>query len=160
MPAVFINYRTVDEIVTAILLDRELSRRFGSDQIFLSGKSIRPGTRWESALQEAVRCSGALVAVIGQRWLAAPDRHGGRALDNPNDWTRREIVEALAGDVRVIPVLVGATPRLDESDLPEALAPLAATQYLRLDLHDVDGCLARLTAAVVEAVPELGNLAP
>jgi hypothetical protein len=140
---VFVNYRTGDEDGVAILLDRELSGHFGADRVFRAGRSIAPGDAWGPAILAAVRRSDVLIAVIGRRWLTAPGR-GGRALDDERDWTRREIVEAFASGVRVIPVLVGTTVRLTETDLPAELAPLAGCQYLRIDQHDVDAGIRRL----------------
>jgi hypothetical protein len=144
MSTVFINYRTGDEDGTAALVDRELSRRFRSGQVFRAGKSIPPGAVWPQEILTAVRGSSAFLAIIGPRWLHS-SRNGQRALDRESDWNRREIVEALTHHVPVIPILVGLTPILTEEDLPPVLAPLAARQHLRLDHHDPEPALDRLT---------------
>jgi hypothetical protein len=152
MSTVFINYRTGDEDGSAVLIERELSRRFGSERVFRAGKSIPPGAAWPQEILAAVRGSRALVAVIGPRWLAT-DQRGRRALDRESDWTRREIVAAFTYAVPVIPVLIGTTPVLTTDDLPPTLAPLAACQYLRLDHHDLDAGLDRLTSALATWMP-------
>jgi hypothetical protein len=46
-----------------------------------------------------------MVVVIGPDWLDARGEHG-RRLDDPTDWVRLEITQALAGGVTVIPVTV------------------------------------------------------
>jgi hypothetical protein len=156
--SVFINYRTGDEETAAALIERDLSGRFGPEQIFRDSKSIRPGEDFEQAILMAVRGSDVLLAVIGRRWLTAPDGHGGRALDHESDWTRREICEAFACGVRVIPVLVGGVGRLRADTLPPALQQLARCQYLRLDHRNVDVGLDRLTTTLVDLVPRLSGL--
>jgi TIR domain len=150
---IFVNYRTGDEHGTAALIERELSRRFGSGRVFRDAKSIPAGERWEDTILGAVRNSAALVAVIGPRWLTTADDDGERAIDNPADWTRREIVEALSCGIRVIPVLIGSTPALVPAHLPTALAPLAGRQYLRFDHGDIDADIQRLTEALVSCLP-------
>jgi hypothetical protein len=138
-----VNYRTGDEDGIAILLDRELCRRFGRDQVFRAARSISPGEVWEPALLDAVRRSTVLIAVIGRRWRRSAGG-GPRQLD----WTRREIVEAFACGVRVIPVLVGTVAPPAVANLPAPLAGLARCQYLRLDHHDMDAGIDRLVAAL------------
>lgn len=69
MPQIFVNYRTDDEEATATLVDRELSRVFGNENVFKASKSIGPGSRFPQELLTAVRRSSVLLAVIGPRWL-------------------------------------------------------------------------------------------
>lgn len=155
MPHVFISYRTGDEESSATLIDQDLSRRFGTENIFRASKSIPPGADYERELLTAVRRSDVLVPVIGARWLTAVDRQGRRALNNRSDWIRREIAEALACGVTVIPVLVGATNRLRKQDLPPTLAPLANCQYRRFNHRNADADLDRIAEAVATAAPDL-----
>ena len=112
MPDIFINYRTGDEEANANLIDNELSRRFGSKQVFRASKSIPLGENYVRKLLAAVRDSEVLLVVIGPRWLTAVDEQGRNRLHNEADWTRKEILEAFEHSVRVIPVLVGRTERL------------------------------------------------
>jgi hypothetical protein len=156
---VFINYRTGDEETAAALIERELSRRFGSEHIFRASKSIRAGEKFDSALLAAVRRSSVLIAVMGPGWLDAPGRNGGRALEDENDWPRREIVEAFDCGLTVLPVLVGRkTDRLPRASLPEDLAPLADCQSKRLDLHNLESDLRQIGDAVAGVVPRLIDL--
>ncbi|MFC4562822.1 TIR domain-containing protein [Nocardiopsis mangrovi] len=157
MSRVFINYRTGDEEASATLIDRELSHRFGSEEVFRASKSIRPGDDFEQELLRAVRRSDLLLAVIGPGWSDATGRRGGRALDDPDDWTRREIAEAFAYGVRVIPVLVNNRQRLPKGDLPDDVARLENCQYLRLSHRNADADIERLVQKVAEAVPRLAD---
>ncbi|MFG2228088.1 toll/interleukin-1 receptor domain-containing protein [Streptomyces sp. NPDC048644] len=157
MPDVFVNYRTGDEEGTATLIERELSQRFGSERVFRASKSIGPGRSFPQELITAVRRSSVLLAVIGPRWTEVRSADGRRALDNPADWTRREIKEALECGIVVIPVLVNKAARLDRRDLPADIQELADHQYRRLDHRNVEADLTRLADDLTELVPQLAN---
>lgn len=157
MPDIFVNYRTNDEDTTATLIERELSRRFGTDRVFRASKSIRIGQAFPQELLTAVRRSSVLLAVVGQRWAAARTADGRRALDDPEDWTRREIIEAFESRALVVPVLVGRATRLDRHDLPSEIAKLADCQYRRFDNRDAESGLRRLGDDLAEAIPQLAE---
>jgi hypothetical protein len=72
-PSVFINYRTGDAEASAALIERELSRRFGSQKIFRAERSVLVDEDIETTIMGAVRRCRALVAVIGPRWLTVTD---------------------------------------------------------------------------------------
>ncbi|MBV9013347.1 MAG: toll/interleukin-1 receptor domain-containing protein [Pseudonocardiales bacterium] len=156
MPDIFINYRTGDEETSASLIEQELSRRFGSKKVFRASKSISPGENYPRELLAAVRSSKALLAIIGSRWLTAVDKQGRKRLDDEDDWTRREILEAFEHGVRVIPVLVGGAQRLRPSDLPPALAGrLDECHSVKLDYHNSADALRRLGDELAELIPSL-----
>ncbi|WP_051720602.1 toll/interleukin-1 receptor domain-containing protein [Streptomyces sp. NRRL F-2799] len=157
MNAIFVNYRTSDGDDAATLIERELSRAFGDEQVFRASKSIQAGSRFPREILSAVRRCSVLLAVIGPRWLEARSSGGGRALEDPDDWTRREILEAFEAGAVVVPVLLGQTGRLKAQDLPEALAELADCQYRRLNNRNADGDLGRLVADLSRLVPELAK---
>jgi hypothetical protein len=150
------NYRNGDEEGTAMAIERELSRRFGSDQVYFASKSIRPGKDYVPDLLNAVHNSKVLLAVIGSRWLTAVDEQGRKRVDKEVDWTRKEIVEALDHGVPVIPVLVGRSQsRLSAADLPPELARLVNLQSCRLDTHNSETDLRKLGDEVARLVPSL-----
>ncbi|WP_380285969.1 toll/interleukin-1 receptor domain-containing protein [Kitasatospora purpeofusca] len=155
MPLIFVNYRTSDEEATATLVDRELSRVFGTANVFRASKSIGAGSRFPRELLTAVRRSSVLLAVIGPRWLEAEDSGGRSLLEDAEDWTRREISEALETGAVVVPLLVGGAKRLRREDLPAEIAELADCQYRRLDHRNADADLGKLAGDLVELLPEL-----
>ncbi|MFB8241451.1 toll/interleukin-1 receptor domain-containing protein [Kitasatospora purpeofusca] len=157
MPEIFVNYRSADEDTGAVLIEHELSRRFGTERVFRASKSIKIGRRFPQELVTAVRRCSVLIAVIGERWADARTSEGLRALDDPEDWTRREIVEAFESGALVVPVLIGRAVRLSRHDLPPVLAELADCQYRRLDTRDAANDLARLGKDLAEAVPRLAE---
>ncbi|MFF1793059.1 TIR domain-containing protein [Kitasatospora sp. NPDC058263] len=157
MPDIFVNYRTTDEDTGATLIERELSRRFGSERVFRASKSIKVGRRFPQELLTAVRRSSVLIAVIGDRWADARTADGRRALDDPEDWTRREIVEAFESGALVVPVLIGRATRLERRNLPAELEELADCQYRRLDTRNAEADLARIGDDLAEALPQLAE---
>lgn len=123
---VFINYRSKDAAAAAALLHSELAARLGEDAVFLDYESIPLGHDFEPQLLERVRGCAVLLAVVGARWLNGEP--GRRAIDNPNDWVRKEILEALAHHVPVVPILMEGA-NLKDAELPPDLAVLPRLQY-------------------------------
>ncbi|RMI34543.1 toll/interleukin-1 receptor domain-containing protein [Streptomyces triticirhizae] len=159
MPDVFINYRTSDGKEIAYRVHEELTRRFGEGAAFLAAKSIPKGTDYAEALDRGVRRSEVLLALIGPRWLDEPDRNRpeGRALDAEHDWVRREIEEAFACGLVVLPVLLGRrAEQLDAKRLPESIARLAECQYLRFELRTAEHDLKQIGDELARIVPRLG----
>ncbi|MBR8743343.1 toll/interleukin-1 receptor domain-containing protein [Nocardiopsis sp. MG754419] len=154
MNSCFVNYRTGDGEHVATLIDRELSRHFGEEEVFRASKSIPSGADFERELRRAAGDCEVLLAVIGPGWVHA-EVDGGRALDDPRDWIRQEIVTAFASGATVIPVLVENTPRIKAADLPDDLVPLARCQYRRYRHRTNESDIAELVEAVEIASAEL-----
>jgi tetratricopeptide (TPR) repeat protein len=142
---VFINYRGVDSRSYGALLYAELSRRFGVDMVFLDSESIPAGADFVAELLARVRSARVVLALIGPRWLAESDGQG-RRIDDPADWIRRELVEAFAAGVRVIPVLTDDARMPVEADLPADIAALSRCQYRLLRHRDASADLMRIVA--------------
>jgi tetratricopeptide (TPR) repeat protein len=100
-----------------------------------------------------------LVVVIGPRWLTLNDAAGERRIDDPADWVRREIAEALSAGLRVIPVLTGDTALPAEADLPADIAGLSRRQHLPLRRRCTSLDLEFLVERITEADPELAKVA-
>jgi len=111
-------------------------------------ESIAPGTDFAEVIDAAVGSCTALVAVIGRSWSTAADEHGRRRLNLPDDFVALEIASALSRDVPVIPVLIDGAPTPRTEGLPEALAPLAHRQYVRIDHDSFTSDVAKLLGAL------------
>lgn len=159
MSGIFINYRSDDSGTAAMLIDRELAARFGSDRVFLDSRSIPAGADFVEELLERVRASSVLLVVIGRRWLTLTDAAGKRRIDDPADWVRCEIAEALSLGMRVIPVLLDDVKLPTETDLSEDIAGLSRRQYVSLRRRYTDLDLAGLVDRIVKAEPELAKIA-
>jgi len=107
-----------------------------------------------------VRTARLLLAVIGPRWLTATDpATGRRRIDDPADWIRRELAEAFAAGVRVIPVLTDYAGLPGEADLPADIAALSRCQYRHLRRREPTTDLARVAADLISLDPVLAAAA-
>jgi tetratricopeptide (TPR) repeat protein len=152
---VFINYRGEDTHSYGALLYTELVRQFGEDRVFLDCHSIPAGADFVEELLGQVRSARVLLAVIGPRWLTATDPSDRRRIDDPADWIRRELVEAFAIGVRVIPVLTEHASLPDAADLPADIAALGRCQYRQLRRREPVSDLARIIMDLTELDPTL-----
>ncbi len=125
----FINYRGSDAASSAAFLHAELSDRFGADSVFLDYESLALGYDFIPQLLVRVRRCAVLLVVVGDRWLDG--EIGQRPIDDPSDWVRREIQEALERDIPVVPVLFGGA-ELNAVRLPAELAGLSNLQYFEI----------------------------
>lgn len=132
MPRVFLSYRRDDTQAFVGRLSDRLGAEFGRDAIFLDVDAIPPGVDFRDHLSRAVRQCQVFIAIIGDRWIGAGD-DGGRRLDDPADFVRTEIEQALAHGLPVIPLLVGHTPMPAVDDLPASLEMLAYRNALAID---------------------------
>lgn len=151
--SIFINYRSSDEPLAAVLLDTALSFRFGAENVFLDCRSMAAGTPFELALRTAVRRCDVLLVVIGKRWLTATDEHGRRLIDRRGDWVRTEIAEAYRVGAHVVPVLVGDVPVISKAALPASIRQLAGNQFVRLRPRDGRSDLDQLVAELRPFLP-------
>jgi hypothetical protein len=152
---IFLNYRSADEPFGVAMLDRELSRRFGPDAVFLASKSIPLGADFEEEMFAAVRNSVALLVVMGRNWLEArktPD--GPRCIDDPTDFVRREIETALAYGKKVVPVRLDIDPPKPEQ-VPAGLRPAMARQGIRVRFRSSAVDIDQLVTKLRNEIPEL-----
>ncbi len=154
MPRIFISYRVREQTGYAALLDRVLSERFGPETVFRDFRSVQPGADFVQEIFSTLRSSAALLAVIGPRWVARAraarhSEHGGY-----DDWVHREIAEAFALGVRVIPVLVEDADLPKEDDLPADIAALSRCQAVRIRHTNVEDDLKRIVEAVSLLLPD------
>jgi hypothetical protein len=155
---IFIGYRKHDSQGFAGRLADDLSDVFGDEQIFRDDE-LPEGQDFTQVLSEAVSSSSVFLAVIGPDWLNARDESGGRRLDRSDDWVRREIEEAFARDVWVIPVLVGGAAMPAVADLPPSIAKLARVQGVVTSDRSWDEDVRRLIGLLRRRMPlpEPGN---
>ncbi|HEX6354772.1 TIR domain-containing protein [Actinophytocola sp.] len=149
---IFINYRKLDAAAAAAFLHAELADRFGSSAVFLDYESIPLSAEFSAVLLRQVRNSAVLLVVIGDRWLDG--KIGRRPIDSADDWVRREIAEAWAHDVPVVPVLLNGV-KLNPKRLPDELAPLARLQYFEIRTRRQRSDIRLLGDRLVEQIPQL-----
>jgi len=121
---IFVSYRRDDASSEAGRITDWLDRHFGEDEVFMDINALEPGVDFVQMIEQTVEMIDALIAVIGPGWADAVDEHGDRRLDDPADWVRLEIANALRRGIRVIPVLVKDAKMPPAAKLPEDLLPL------------------------------------
>ncbi|MFC0533038.1 toll/interleukin-1 receptor domain-containing protein [Phytohabitans kaempferiae] len=159
MTDIFVNYRSSDEPLAALIIDQALTARLDAGRVFRDTRSIELGAHFPPEIRQALQACRVLLAIIGTGWLAE-DRHGARRIDDPQDFVRMEIAEALRRDIRVVPVLVGGAVLPRASELPADVAGLVTRQYLELRTryaaHDVRRLVEELLR-IVGAPPPAGS---
>ena len=156
MPNIFISYRREDAPASARLIYEELTKWFGDGNVFMDVEQIALGDNWKDILNQRVARCDAMLAVIGPHWLAAANSEGKRRLDDPEDFVRWEIREALKRGKQVIPVLVDGARLLDARELPPDLAALAGLQAQSVTHDKFDKDVETLIEAVGREGPIIG----
>ena len=132
MPRVFLNYRREDSAGIAGRLFDRLCVALGRENVFRDLDTLVPGADFAKVIANQVASCDALIAVIGKDWLTARDADGQRRLDQPDDFVKAEIREALARDKLVIPALVEGASIPKAVDLPPDIAALAARNAIEI----------------------------
>jgi hypothetical protein len=117
MPTITISYRRSDSsAITGRIFDR-LIAHFGDDSVFMDVDNIPVGVDFRSHIDETLRRTDVLLAVIGVNWLSH-DSAGLSRLQEKTDPVRSEIEKAVARKIRIIPVLVDGARMPDAAQLP------------------------------------------
>jgi len=149
MPAgIFISYRRREALKEARAVFEKLSREFGAGQVFIDLEGLDYGVDFVESLDRQLQHCEVMLVLIGPGWLDSPDSHGGRRLDDPNDFVRIELRTALQRNIRVVPVLFDGAPMPRTVDLPADLEPLARRNKIDLDFHRFDADIGRLIGSL------------
>ena len=125
MSEIFICYRRTDSEGYAGRLHDRLKDHFGPRAVFVDVDNLHPGVDFEVVIQRTLLRSTVVLVVIGPRWLD-------QRLKNESDYVRREIIAALNGNKRLIPVLVGEAKMPSREKLPAELSALAGKNAVML----------------------------
>jgi TIR domain len=150
---VFICYRREDSAGFAGRIYDRLIASLGRESVFIDVDGIPAGRDFVEVLSERVGRCDALIALIGQDWLASKDKENRRRLDDPGDFVRIEIEAALDRNVRVIPVLVDGAAMPSADDLPQQIKKLARRQGIEISHSRFDSDAERLTEALAQIDP-------
>ena len=133
-----------------------LVSHLGQDAVFRDKDSIGAGEDWAQAIRNWISGDVTVVALIGHDWAKATDVHGGRRLDDPEDWNRRELELALEQGLKLVPVLVDGAAMPVDSELPPSLRPVTRLNALRLRDDDWESDVQRLLRSL-KLRPKLGR---
>jgi hypothetical protein len=129
---IFINYRRVETLKDAQHLKTLFAKTFGAKRVFLDVSGIDGGSNWLQTLERQVAVSDAMVVLIGTEWANIKDEQGGRRLDDPNDFVRVEISQALLRNLPIVPVLTDGASMPKPAQLPGNVMPLTLFQAMPL----------------------------
>ena len=146
---VFISYRREDSKYQAREIHAAFCRAIPADQVFFDNDSIPLGSDFDKVLKDWVGQCDVLLAVMGPHWIDYLQR-----LDDPADYVRIEIGEALARRIPVVPVLIDVAKLPDASVLPEELKKLVTRQGEFLTYKTFPQDVEQLVKKVVEGARE------
>jgi WD40 repeat protein len=148
MPKISISYRRADsEAMTGRIFDR-LIAHYGKEAIFRDIDDIPVGIDFRVHINEVLRQTNILLAIIGPAWLGAIPGATER-IQEESDPVRVEVETALRRRVPVIPVLIGNTRMPSSEQLPPSLKDFAFRNAVKLDTgQDFDYHMDRLIKAM------------
>ena len=118
MPSIFISYRRSESAGHAVRLFERLSCWYPKDELFFDWNSVETGDDFPEVIDQAIRAAKVVLVVIGPNWLNVLNR---RVAEPDVDFVRREVAIAVqrwvAGDVKLLPLLVGGAERPDKKNL-------------------------------------------
>jgi hypothetical protein len=126
MAVIFICYRRDDSQGQAGRLYDSLVAKFGERNVFFDVDNLHPGADFDSVIQSTLGRSKVVLVVIGPRWLSS-------RIANDQDFVRKEILAALKGRTRVIPILVGGAQMPRPDQLPADLKALLGKNAVVLE---------------------------
>lgn len=124
MAGIFISYRRSDSAAMCDRIYAALVQHFGKDAIFKDIDNIPLGVNFADYIRGVMAQAAVALVVIGRGWLDVTDAQGQRRLDDPGDFVRLEIEEALARNIPVIPLRVDGAPMPHAEQLPPSLRGL------------------------------------
>ena len=152
MSAIFLSYRRDDSAGFAGRLADALEAEFGSGSVFRDVDDIRPGEDFTRAIESHLHEVGAVLVMIGPRWMATGS-DGRRRLDDPDDFVCQEIQAALESGKPLIPLLVGGASMPPVADLPKGIAGLSRRQAVVLSDSNWRGDMERLVDSLHPLLP-------
>jgi hypothetical protein len=91
-PEIFVSYRQSDSRYFAGWIQDQLSKRFGSNKVFLDADAIRPGTDYLIEIRRAISSARIMLVLVGPNWLDS-GATGASKLSDPTDPVRLELEE-------------------------------------------------------------------
>ena len=126
---IFISYRRADTAGHAGRLVDHLKTQFGQ-QVFFDVDSISPGANFHKVIEETFAKCGAVVVLIGKRWL---ERDASMPpFGDSRDVITQEIRFAMESKLPIVPVLVDGATMPSESILPPQFAALSTLNAIDL----------------------------
>lgn len=124
MATVFISYRRADAGDMAGRLADRLKTLPQVDEVFLDVESISFGEDFADKIANVIRRSDICLILIGPEWHGPQSGEAGPRIKEDGDFVHMEAAMALAGDIRVMPVLLHGAGMPSMDVLPDDLSAL------------------------------------
>ena len=149
MPKISISYRRANsEAMTGRIFDR-LIAHYGKEAIFRDIDDIPAGIDFRVHINEILRSTHILLAIVGPSWLGAAQGGGAERIQEEADPVRVEVETALRRRVPIVPVLIGSTRMPSSDQLPPSLKDFAFRNAVKIDTgQDFDYHMDRLIKAM------------
>ena len=158
MKKVFISYRRADsKHITGRIYDR-LIKVYKRKNIFKDVDSIPHGKDYRIVIENAVKSSDIILAIIGTNWASITDENNNIRIHNKNDFVRLEIELGLENKIPIIPVLVDNATLPNKKEFPASILPLYYKNAIKVR-HDPDfnNDIKKLIDSMIQIVePERG----
>jgi Uncharacterized protein conserved in bacteria (DUF2252)/TIR domain len=152
---IFISYRRNDSKYQARMIHEAFCRIIPRGHVFMDVDTILPGRKFREVIKDWLNQCEVLLALIGPGWIDAIDsKTGRRRLDNPVDFVRVEIGEALLRNISVVPVLLDGTSMPDVGQLSEDLKELVERQAWFVEYRTFNADVERLIDKLGLGVPD------
>jgi hypothetical protein len=127
-----ISYRRQDSQHISKAIYEELASNFGYENILIDIDYRSDKKGFHISIKETIDQCQVVLVVIGHKWLSIKNEDGKRYIDDPDDFVRLEIENALLKGLRVIPVLVNLAKMPNNTEIPESCRGLLKRQSLEL----------------------------
>lgn len=147
-PQVVMLYRRADSAAIAGRIYDRLAAHYGADAVFMDVYSIPLAVDWRQRVKRMSLEGGAVVVVIGSKWLGQlPDGHV--RVNDVDDPVRSELELALLAHVPIFPVLVEGATMPAAAELPDTLKEFSNINAATVSTgHDFDQHMAQLIDAL------------
>lgn len=163
-PKIIVSYRRSDAAMAGRIFDR-LVQHFGKTSLFIDIDNVPFGVDFRKHIDDALRFSDLLIAIVGQKWLGV-QADGKPRIMNEADPVRVELDTALRRDITILPVLLDGTSMPNPAELPENIRDFAYRNALEVESgRDFNVHIERLIRAIeqilgVKAKAPQGSVSP
>lgn len=150
-----VSYRRTDSAMAGRIFDR-LVQRFGKKSLFIDIDNIPFGGDFRKHVDDALKSSDLLIAMVGPKWLGGEGKDSKIARDA--DPVRVEIETALKQKLPVLPVLLDDARMPEPSELPESIRDFAYLNAAEVESgRDFDVHVDRVIKAIEQILgPKVG----
>ncbi len=150
-PRILLSYRRADSAALCGRVYDRLVSRFGTADVFRDVDSLAPGELFGQRIRECIQSCDAVIVLMGRRWTGEAQAGEPRRIDNPADFVRMEVAEAIAQGKRLIPLLHDGAQMPARESLPADIAAITERNAIELTDRHFDADIASLMKTLSQA---------